>query len=205
MWLCAQWRTISQNDSLWLLLYCVVSMLQCPMVLVGLLPQMDAYHLAQDCYTPKREILSVYDRKVSRSLMLNLLSSHSLSALNLGLPCWSCCWIPSLLWQRFVVGRFDSYSLWSFDIFFHDWFTCICEAHRSFHKPTDWYLATLWASSPILSRIYLFFSPNLSWTWAWVFHKENYCIEQSCKARTRATMINCMVPLGERFGVFKGK
>ena len=89
--------------------------------------------------------------------------------------------------------------------FFHDWFTCICEAHRSFHKPTDWYLATIWASSPILSRIYLFFPPNLSWTWAWVFHKENYCIEQSCKARTRATMINCMVPLGERFGLFKGK
>ena len=55
--------------------------------------------------------------------------------------------------------------------FFHDRFTCICEAHRSFHKPTDWYLATIWASSPILSRIYLFFPPNLSWTWAWVFHK----------------------------------
>ena len=92
-------------------------MLQCPMVLVGLLPQMDAYHLAQDCYTPKREILSVYDRKVSRSLMLNLFSSHSLSALNLSLPCWSCCWIPSLLWQRFAVGRFwflQSSKLWYF-------------------------------------------------------------------------------------------
>ena len=26
--------------------------------------------------------------------------------------------------------------------FFHDRFTCICEAHRSFHKPTDRYSAT---------------------------------------------------------------
>ena len=104
-----------------------------------------------------------------------------------------CCW---------KIWFLQSSKLW---YFFHDRFTCICEAHRSFHKPTDWYLATIWASSPILSRIYLFFPPNLSWTWAWVFHKENCCIEQSCKARRRATMINCMVPLGERFGLFKGK
>ena len=47
-------------------------MLQCIMVLVGFLPQMDAYHLAQVCYTPKREILSVYNRKVSRYLMSKL-------------------------------------------------------------------------------------------------------------------------------------
>ena len=208
----------------------------------------------QDCHTPKREILSVYDRKVS-VILLPSLDAFLMLGLELQLD------LPEFLWhlsptQLFLNHQYCSGVLWAQPFllvlvvilflsqplcfepglallklllnpialvakiccwkiwflqssrlwyFFHDKFTCICEAHRSFHKPTDWYLATIWASSPILSRIYLFFPPNLSWTWAWVFHKENCCIEQSCKARRRATMINCMVPLGERFGLFKGK
>ena len=41
-------------------------------------------------------------------------------------------------------------------IFFHDRFTCIREAHRSFHKPTAWYSAMIAAIQELMLEVFAF-------------------------------------------------